>query len=185
MHQCERKWNQGRAASNRDVGLGGGSSMAATAARHFHACQVPHPAASPMHRLLHAFLTLFLAGTGSTAFGLCPSPPGQVSLPNATESGYLDIDDKGSRLFFVYYEAQDGAQVGHSRHKLAVPITLWLQARLLRFCSISSCRQPPQLAPALHSQPAAAAAAAQVGASPHAGRARLRLAVWRILRARP
>lgn len=75
----------------------------------------------------HVLVLLALLGAGAKAG--CPLPPERVSLPNATSSGYLEgIDDQGSRLFFLFYEAQQSDRVG--RHHSRVPITLWLQARL-------------------------------------------------------
>eukprot|EP00884_Botryococcus_braunii_P019093 jgi/Botrbrau1/5868/Bobra.0366s0047.1 len=44
------------------------------------------------------------------------------TLPNATHSGYLDVDpDKESKMFFVYYEAQTGNFAEDT------PIIVWLQ----------------------------------------------------------
>jgi hypothetical protein len=103
----------------------------AAAAGDMHCCRCSAcTAIYQMNRYLHAVLIVFLVGTGSTALGLCLSPPAEVQVPNVTESGYLDIDDKGSRVFFIFYEAQSIAEAGQSRHHSSVPITLWLQVRL-------------------------------------------------------
>ncbi|KAL4855518.1 Serine carboxypeptidase-like 50 [Chlorella vulgaris] len=59
----------------------------------------------------HVLVLLALFGAGAKAG--CPLPPELVSLPNATSSGYLEgIDDQGSRLFFLFYEAQQSDRGG-------------------------------------------------------------------------
>ncbi len=62
-------------------------------------------------------------------------------LPNVTHAGFLPVDAaKGSRMFYTYHEAQQGA----GAH---VPIILWLEVRsllqapdILSSTACSSCR---------------------------------------------
>lgn len=84
----------------------------------------------------------------------CPPPPDTPQLPNATASGYLDIEggdhDDGSlidpgfdtaarsgphappRLFFLFYESAGSA--GED-----TPITLWLQVRFMAVVQTTGC----------------------------------------------
>lgn len=55
-----------------------------------------------------------------------PSDFAPESLPNATHSGYLDVDtESGSAMFFVFYEAQAGSITEDT------PILVWLQVGAL------------------------------------------------------
>ncbi|EFN52575.1 hypothetical protein CHLNCDRAFT_138581 [Chlorella variabilis] len=79
-----------------------------------------------MNTIQLALLILLAAGAAAS----CPPPPSQVQLPNATASGYVPIDDKGSQLFFLFYEAQSRAPDDPKRaasRRAHAPITLWLQ----------------------------------------------------------
>lgn len=52
----------------------------------------------------------------------CPPAPSPAQLLNVTSSGYLPIDDEGSRLFYIFSEAAE-LREGNG----GAPITLWLQ----------------------------------------------------------
>lgn len=72
--------------------------------------------------LLLALAALAAAGgTAPVAKPACPIPGGPVQLPAITESGYLQIDAQGSKLFFAFSEP------GSSDSSAPLPITLWLQ----------------------------------------------------------
>jgi len=59
---------------------------------------------------------------GSTPAAAAASAEPNV-LPNVTHAGFLPVDAaKGSRMFYTYHEAQEGA----GAH---VPIILWLEVR--------------------------------------------------------
>ena len=48
--------------------------------------------------------------------------------PEPTLSGYLTVDQKGSELFFAYWEASESEDsVPEGQHGTQVPIVLWLQ----------------------------------------------------------
>ncbi len=48
--------------------------------------------------------------------------------PAPTISGYLSVDQKGSELYFAYWEASDFEDSFHGKqHGTEVPIILWLQ----------------------------------------------------------
>lgn len=136
-----------------------------------------------MNTIQLALLILLAAGAAAS----CPPPPSQVQLPNATASGYVPIDDKGSQLFFLFYEAQSRAPDDPKRaasRRAHAPITLWLQVRA-RWAAMGAARPPvrSQVTPEL--PPLAAAARRRLAATlpAPAGGSRLRVPVWRLLRA--
>lgn len=69
-----------------------------------------------------------IVGEDPLGIGL-PQGPSHVppeSLPNATLSGYLDVDtESGSAMFFVFYEAQTGSITEDT------PMLVWLQVGCL------------------------------------------------------
>ena len=79
------------------------------------------PARAAM-RLLVAGLCVASVSAGEKAHG--PGTERGRSIPGLTHSGYLIVDsDAGSKLFYMFYEAQECAGAEQA------PICLWLQAR--------------------------------------------------------
>ena len=99
--------------------------------------------------LLLALAALAAAGGAApVAKPACPIPSGPVQLPAIAESGYLQIDAQGSKLFFVYSETSS------SDSSAPLPITLWLQVS----CGMSGMCAGQQRSPR--------APASQLGFSP-------------------
>lgn len=110
----------------------------------------------PMIRSWVALVALAAAAAaGPVARPACPLPSGPVQLPKASESGYLQIDAQGSKLFFLFVEPSA------SDSSAPLPITLWLQV----ICEATGMMfeqrgGPRQHMPVTRVQPAAAAAVA-------------------------
>lgn len=81
---------------------------------------------------MHALLIILAALGAAAGKPSCPSPPGSVPLLNSTESGFLEIDSKGSKLFYLFYESPALKEQGG--REWDVPVTLWLQARTPLSC---------------------------------------------------
>ena len=95
-----------------------------------------HSPAGAAMRLLVAGLCVASVSAGHPAHG----PGNEHKIPGLTHSGYLTVDpDAGSKLFYMFYEAQERAGAEQA------PICLWLQAgtfpQLFTFyCCRPNCR---------------------------------------------
>lgn len=113
------------------------------------------------------------AAAGTVARPACPLPSGPVQLPRVSESGYLQIDAQGSKLFFLFVEPSS------SDSSAPVPITLWLQVIFQATDMLFEQRGGPR--------PHMPATRVQLPPPPlpprlaFAGRPRMLLTVWRIL----